>query len=63
MALTAFVKGCGYIAFGGKLKLIAVIAEPAVIEKILKYIGLDPQPPPIAPVQRRVELFEAVEAA
>ena len=50
-------------ACGGKLKLIAVIEEPAVIEKILKHIGLDPQPPPIAPARRRVDLFEVVEAA
>ena len=42
-------------ACGGKLKLIAVIEEPAVIEKILKHIGLDPQPPPRA---RRVDLLE-----
>jgi hypothetical protein len=41
---------------GGKLKLIAVIEEPAVIEKILKHIGLDPQPPPRAKA-RRVELY------
>jgi hypothetical protein len=43
---------------GGKLKLIAVIEEPAVIEKILKYIGLNPQPPPRAKA-RRVDLFGA----
>ena len=49
-------------ACGGKLKLIAVIEEPDVIEKILKHIGLDPQPPPRAK-PRRVDLFEAVEAA
>jgi len=42
---------------GGKLKLIAVIEEPAVIEKILKHIGLDPQPQPRVKA-RRVELFE-----
>jgi hypothetical protein len=43
---------------GGKLKLIAIIEAPAVIEKILKHIGLDPQPPPRAKA-RRVALFEA----
>ena len=43
---------------GGKLKLIAVIEEPAVIEKILMHIGLDPQPPPIAPARRRADLLE-----
>jgi len=41
---------------GGKLKLVAVIEEPAVIEKILKHIGLDPQPPPRTP-SWRVALF------
>ena len=45
-------------ACGGKLKLIAVIEEPAVIEKILTHLGLSPQPPPIAPARRRAELFE-----
>ena len=44
------------------MKLIAVIEEPAVSEKILKHIGLDPQPPPRERA-RRVDLFEAVEAA
>ena len=43
---------------GGKLKLVAVIEEPAVIEKILKHIGLDPQPPPRTPARRRAEWFE-----
>ena len=41
---------------GGKLKLIAVIEEPAVIEKILTHLGLSPQPPPRAKA-RRVDLF------
>jgi hypothetical protein len=45
-------------ARGGALKLIAVIEESVVIEKILKHIGLDPQPPPRANA-RRVELFRA----
>ena len=48
------IERCGC---GGKLKLIAVIEEPAVIEKILMHIGLDPQPPPRAKA-RRVDLFE-----
>ena len=43
---------------GGKLKLIAVIEEPAVIGKILKHIGLDPQPPPRAPAHKRADLLE-----
>jgi hypothetical protein len=37
---------------GGKLKRIAVI------EKILKHIGLDPQPPPIAPARKRADLLQ-----
>ena len=39
-------------ACGGKLQLIAVIEEPAVVGKLLMPIGLDPQPPPIAPARR-----------
>jgi len=42
----------------GKLKLIAAIEEPAVFEKILQHIGLDPKAPPRAKA-RRMELFEA----
>jgi hypothetical protein len=45
-------------ACGGKLKLIAVIEEPAVIRKILAHIGLDPQPPPVAPARLRADLLE-----
>lgn len=62
-ALTAAVKARESVALAGRLKLIAVIEEPAVIEKILKHIGLDSQPTQIAPARRPVELFEAVEAA
>ncbi len=43
-------------ACGGKLKLVAVIEEPTVIEKILTHLGLSPQPPPRARA-RRVDLF------
>jgi len=43
---------------GGKLKIIAAIEEPAVIERILTHLGLAAQPPPRAPA-RRVELFQA----
>ena len=43
---------------GGKLKIIAVIEEPAVIERILTHLGLCAQPPPRAPA-RRVDLFQA----
>jgi len=45
-------------ACGGKLKLVAAIEQPDVIEKILTHLGLSPQPPPIAPA-RREWLFEA----
>ena len=45
-------------ACGGKLKLIAVIAAPAVIERILTHLGLAAQPPPRAKAQR-VDLFQA----
>jgi hypothetical protein len=42
---------------GGQLKRFAVIEAPAVTEKVLKHIGLDP-PPPRAKT-RRVDLFGA----
>ena len=45
-------------ACGGKLKFVASIERPEVIEKILTHLGLAAQPPPIAPA-RRDELFEA----
>ena len=43
---------------GGKMKIIAAIEEPAVIERILTHLGLCAQPPPRAPA-RRVDLFQA----
>ena len=43
---------------GGKLKIIAAIEEPAVIERILTHLGLAAQPPPRAPA-RRVDLLQA----
>ena len=43
--------------WGGKLKLIAVIEEPAVIERILTHLGLSSQLPPRARA-RRVDLFQ-----
>ena len=43
---------------GGKLKIIAAIEEPAVIERILTHLGLSAQPPPRAPA-RRVDIFQA----
>lgn len=45
-------------ACGGKLKLIAIIEEPAVIEKILTHLGLSPQSPPRTPARKRVDLLE-----
>jgi len=42
---------------GGKLKIIAAIEEPAVIERILTHLGISAQPPPRTPA-RRVELCQ-----
>jgi hypothetical protein len=36
------------------LKIIATILERPVIEKILKHLGLQPQPPPKAPARELV---------
>ena len=36
---------------GGKVKVLAVIEEPQVIEKILKHLRLDPVPPQIWPAR------------
>jgi hypothetical protein len=36
---------------GGRLRLLATIDEPAVIEKILRYLGLPVEPP--APARAR----------
>ena len=49
------VERCGC---GGKLKIIAAIEAPAVIERILTHLGLSAQPPPRAPA-RRVDLLQA----
>jgi len=43
---------------GGKLKIIAAIEEPTVIERILTHLGLSAQPPPRTPA-RRVDIFQA----
>ena len=43
---------------GGKLKIIAAIEGPAVIERILTHLGLAAQPPPRAPAWR-VDIFQA----
>ena len=48
----------GRCVCGGKLKFVASIEQPEVIEKILTHLGLAAQPPPIAPARREV-LFEA----
>jgi hypothetical protein len=48
------VERCGC---GGKLKIIAAIEEPAVIERMLTHLGLSARPPPRAPAQR-FELFQ-----
>ncbi len=37
---------------GGNLKIVAVIEQPEVIEKILTHLGLSAQPPPRAPARR-----------
>ena len=34
---------------GGKVKVLAAIEEPSVIEKILKHLGLDSDPPQLYP--------------
>jgi hypothetical protein len=36
---------------GGELEIIAAILERPGIEKILTHLGLDPQPPPMAPAR------------
>ena len=44
---------------GGRLKLLAAIEEPAVIERILTHLGLAAQPPPPRAPARRVDLLQA----
>ncbi len=44
--------------FGGQLKLITAVAEPAVIQRILTHLGLAVQPPPRAPAVR-LDLYQA----
>lgn len=46
----------------GERKIIAVILERPVIEKILAHLGLQPQPPPRAPA-REPGLHHAGRAA
>jgi len=45
-------------ACGGKLKIIAAIGAPAVIERMLTHLGLSAQPPPRTPA-RRIDLYQA----
>jgi len=45
-------------ACGGKLKIIAAIEAPALIERILTHLGLSAQPPPRTPA-RRIDIFQA----
>ena len=45
-------------ACGGKLKFVAMIEQPDVIEKILTHLGPAAQSPPVAPA-RQEWLFEA----
>ncbi len=42
----------------GELKIIAAILERPVIEKILKHLGLQAQPPPKAPAREAVPHLE-----
>jgi hypothetical protein len=41
--------GPGCPACGGRLRLVATIAEPRVIARILAHLGLPGEPPPAAP--------------
>jgi len=41
-----------------KLRIMATIAEPTAIGKILTHLGLSAQPPPVAPA-RQMTLFDA----
>jgi len=43
---------------GGRLKLVAFIAEPTVACRILDHLGLDSQGPPVARAQPPPELFD-----
>ena len=45
-------------ACGGKLKIIAAIEAPALIERMLTHLGLSAQPPPRTPA-RRIDIFQA----
>ena len=58
MVLTASVKGRESAVLGGKLKIIAAIEVPVVIEHILTDLGLAAKPPPRAPA-RRIDLLQA----
>ncbi len=45
---------------GGRLRLLATIAQREVIEKILSHLGLPTQPVPPAPAAIEVDLFGGV---
>jgi hypothetical protein len=40
---------------GGEMKIIAAIMKTAVVEKILKHVGLPHKPPDIAPARYAVQ--------
>jgi hypothetical protein len=46
---------------GGRLKLIALIDQPAVIEKILSHLGLSTEPPRARPARAPPEEPEQLE--
>ena len=49
---------------GGRMKLIAMIEDPAVIAKILTHLGLPTEPPaahPARPPPEQLELPELIE--
>ena len=62
MVFTASVKSHEFAVLGGKLKLLAVIEVPTMVDTILKHIGRAPHLPPRAKT-RRLDLFEEIEAA
>ena len=42
---------------GGNLKIISAIRDSFAIKKILSYLGLSPQSPPIAPARYQEDIF------
>ena len=43
---------------GGRLRMIAFIAEATVARRILEHLGLDAREPPVARAQAPPELFD-----